>query len=382
MQVPPRTGAALALLCLCVVTQGVCWACEATTVRLAGFQVPRDVHTLCIMSDGTDGPGMQPLSERLRDWIDGPAADLNIELAEVDASDPSVDWERYALPSAPPRLPVAVLIGRHRAESNSWVIQHWDPAEAGDATTLNSMLSGDELAALAESPARQALKDGLIAHDAVLLFSPSADSPGDRGRVLRTYAKERGESAEPADTGNGTVGFVEFDRNDPAERLLSAFIGLRESDPDWLGIIFARGKLVAPPLLGGEIAVEAVDGLLESLEAPCTCLLDPAALGVDLPLVWSDDLQAMIAPMLPAEYSEGVFEVIELAPLGEGQPATPDAGQNLPPPLPELPEEATLSQADEGLATMALAAVGAVAAVAAGFTLMLLWRKRRDNMTL
>lgn len=329
-----RVGVVMAVA-LCVA--GSAFACAETTVRLAGFQAPRDMHTLCVVSsEGEDE------ASRLTEWFENNAPDLNLTVTHISPDDPEVRWEDYALPSAPSATPVTFLVGRHTEGRRSFVIDHWEPG-----------LTEADLEALASSPVREALKGEVIDSTAVLLYSPKDRKAAP---VLNALVEEYATADAP-------VTLIEFDRSDPKERMLTAFTGLREDDPDWVGVVFARGKLMAPPLVGEYITGENLNHHLERLEAPCTCLESPAALGVDFPLTWDATLDALAAPLMPLEYSEGVFEEVEL------------------PPLP-APVEEQLAQETDSLFQTAIVGGVAVAGVAVVSILVLLVRLKRAREAL
>ncbi len=316
---------------------GSAFACAETTVRLAGLQAPRDVHTLCVVSnDGEDE------ANRLAGWFEKNAPDLNLTVTHVSPEDTDVRWEDYALPSAPPDTPVTFLVGRHTEGRRSFIIDHWEPG-----------LTEADLEALASSPAREAIKADAIDSTAVLLYSP-------KDRKAEPVLNALVEEYETADA---PVTLVEFDRADPKERMLVAFTGLRDDDPDWVGVVFARGKLMAPPLVGEYITQGNLNQHLESLEAPCTCLESPAALGVDIPLTWDATLDALAAPLALLEYSEGVFEEVEL------------------PPLPAPVEEELVQETDSLFRAVVVGGI-AVAGVAALSILVLLVRLKRAREAL
>jgi hypothetical protein len=286
----------VAVVSVAVLVSARAHACADTSVRLAAFQTPRDVHTLCVIGDDGDETAGDAAA-RLKDWIENEGGDLNLEVVRVSADDPGVQWQDYALPSAPPDLPVVALIGRQTATRRAFVIDHWEPSPTGET-----------LATLASSPVREAIKERVVDDLAVLLYAPGIGDEGGEMEPIVRAAVERFESAAPAsDLDPSTVSVVKLDRKDPRERVLCSFAGITERGPDWVGVVFGRGKLVAPPLVGREIREDNLTALLASLQLPCTCLESPATLGVDIPMRWEESLDALIAPLLAPAYSEGVF---------------------------------------------------------------------------
>jgi len=243
-------------------------ACDNATVRDAAFQTPRDVHRLCVVHRHGDRAAMDRVAA-LRDWLAESAAGLNIEVVSVDADASDVAWSAYALPSAPPTLPVVVLVGWRTADRKSFFIDHWEPG-----------LNAEELDAIRTSPARRAIRDAVGNHLAVLLYIPGTGADAGRAEgVIDLVVRERNEQ--------GPLGLsvVRVERTDPRERLLLSFVGVQAEGSDWVGIVFGAGKFM-PPLIGEAITADALNGRLATISAACTCLQSPARLGVDIPMVW------------------------------------------------------------------------------------------------
>jgi hypothetical protein len=239
-------------------------------VRDAAFRAERDVHRLCLMAAADDAAADQIASD-LSAWLAGDAEDLNVQLERVDVNDPAVEWSRYGIPSAPPSAPVVALVGTNHETGRSFVIDHWEPSP-----------TGDELNLLVHSPIRAKLQEGLGRNLAVVLFAPCSDC--DHEAVAAMLQQSADHWREKAELG---VSVVEIDRTDPAERLLLRFAGLRPEGPNWVGVVFARGKLMNPPLVGEEITPDHVDELVKQVLAECACSKPLPSIGVDLPLVWT-----------------------------------------------------------------------------------------------
>ncbi|MEZ6052195.1 MAG: hypothetical protein R3C02_12510 [Planctomycetaceae bacterium] len=250
-------------------------ACDEI-VRDAAMRAPRDVHRLCIFAT-TEDPVGNALAEDLNDWLEGPAHDLNLKLVLVDTDDPSVDWDEYGIPSAPPVVPVVALIGKNNATGDSFVINHWEPGP-----------SDEQRDGLLTSPVREQIRQQVVDHLAVVLFSPSLDSDG----IARATVDEAVENW----SGSERLGFsiIELDRTDPQEELLVSFAGIRPDDPDWVGVVFGRGKLMSPPLRGSAITQATMADLFEQAALDCSCSKPIHTLGVDLPLVWGDEEDSSI----------------------------------------------------------------------------------------
>jgi len=292
------------------------WGCDST-VRGKAFEEGRDVHRLCVISDGQD-TASQALFSRLEKWLAGPDANLNMELVRLDARDDNVQWQDYGIPSAPPQLPVVMLAGYNRADRRSFVITHWEPGP-----------TDSDLAALKTSPVREAIKRDVVKHWAVLLYSPGTTADGDNGEgrsVLRPYSAGGGAAVVDAVAKRWSqehppgISVVRLDRCDPRERLLASFVGLgpsgdhgqdaRATVPDWVGVVFGRGKLMAPPLEGGEITEEALGYLLSQLIEICSCLRPPSMMGVDIPMAWEPGLDEAVASLIPSGIEDAMGSAI------------------------------------------------------------------------
>jgi hypothetical protein len=250
-------------------------ACDEV-VRDAAFNSARNRHQLCVMAHRNDPPARM-ISEDLIAWLKGPGRDLNLDSVFVDADDPQVVWTDYGIPSAPPQLPVVVLVGHNPGSGKRFVIDHWEPGP-----------NPEELAALLTSPVRRKIHDEVGKSLALMLFSPAIDSDG----LARTTLNE--SVAKWSDVETLGITIVELDRSDPRERILLSFAGIRPDGPDWMGMVFGRGKLMSPPLEGEDISKAAIDELIEQVALDCSCSKPVHTLGVDIPLAWNDQSNAEV----------------------------------------------------------------------------------------
>jgi len=306
-----RAAGALLVLTCCLLfgaTGRSGWACDST-VRGQAFVDPRDLHRLCVIHDGSTTSG-EAIASRLAQWLDGPGASMNVELLQLDAGEAAVQWEEYGLPSAPPNLPVVMLAGYERVNRRSFVITHWAPAP-DDA----------DLEALRTSPVREALKREVTGHWAVLLHAPAVAREGDEQptsvpQALDAVARNWREKFPPG------VAVVRLDRTDPRERLLVAFLGIQPTGPEWVGVVFGRGKVMGPPLEGDAITEGALDQLLARLVEVCSCLRPPSMMGVDLPMTWEPAIeQAVVSLVVATDASAATAE--------NAAPVVPSAGRRV-----------------------------------------------------
>lgn len=318
------------------------WGCDAGSVCDAARHAKRDVHRLCLFTNASD-PSAAETMKRLTAWVEREAEGINISTVRVDADGDSVDWREYGIPGKPPSLPVVALIGQAPGPSRrAFVIDHWEPGP-----------SDADLAVLKTSPAREAVKNAVVDVWAAILYAPGSGPEGGKKEAVLNAASRQWTADHPPG-----VTVVRFDRADPGERLLCAFAGIERDGPDWAGVVFGRGKLLAPPLEGDDLTEANLNQLLTGLTAACTCLQQAMTLGVDVPMTWEPALDAKIAAAAPTQgYTEVSF--------GEQTATTPTPTADVVPPR----------GANMFLTTLAPLLIAACAVLAA--TAVILWRNRR-----
>lgn len=321
------------------------WACDSGTVRDAAFYDRRDVHRLCVIGAREDASAADA-HDRLDTWLQTQGKDLNLDIERVNADDDGVHWAKYGIPTVPPRLPVVALVGEF-SPGRSFVIDHWEPAP-----------TEDDLAVLLASPARARLTSAILESWAVILYSPGADEDS---RALQAVfdAVEKRWAVEQAPG----VSVVRFDRADPRERLLCNFIGIEPSGPDWAGVVFGRGKLLAPPLQGEEISEDHLNQLFQGLAVPCTCLQESLTLGLDIPMAWHEGLDAKVTSLAPPQ---GYMEMT----IGDVPPMTRI----------EAELEAQIPDEEQGVLASALVPLAGAGCLAIAAMLLVWWRVRRRNL--
>jgi hypothetical protein len=269
-------------------------ACDDLTVRDAAFTEPRDVHCLYVLASGGDAAAKATL-EGLHRWLQDSAPDLNVEAIGVSADAPELSWKEMGIPSAPPSLPVVILTGRMALERRSFLVDHWEPGP-GPA----------DLEILQTSPVREVLRRELGRRLAVLLHvrgtGPDREA-ADKAIEATAHKWSRNERLG--------VSVARLDRADERERTLLSFAGIGKEGPEWLAVVFGRGKIL-PPILGKEITEERIDEDLAQLVEECTCLRSASSLGVDLPLLWEEKLDEAVLPLRAAD------------PAGEAEPPVGD----------------------------------------------------------
>lgn len=283
-------------------------ACEIR-VRDAAFRTPRDRHRLCVIAGANDASA-DAIHSRLLEWHASLDGQLNVEVVRVDADDPETNWHFLGLPSAPPVLPVTVLIGRNNGSGDGFVIAHWEPEPDDDA-----------LRALFESPVRNELARELTRSVAVLLYAPR-DPDGASQMLSRIEAIASAGAEERIG-----LSVITLDRTDERERMLCAFMGLRPDAPDTLVVAFGRGKLMQPPLVGDEIDDAHVKTLVTQIRQACSCSKPLPTMGVDVPLAWTDELDSSVVLMDTELDLDDVEEELQATSLAgfTDDPATDDS---------------------------------------------------------
>ena len=322
------------------------WACDSGTVRDAAFHAPRDVHRLYLIANRDDADA-DAMEQRLETWLEGNGKDLNVELVRIAADDPSVRWTDYDIPSAPSDVPVVALIGQFPSPPRAFVIDLWTPGP-----------SDEDLAVLTDSPVRQRIREGLLNYWAVVVLAAQAgDSAAAFQPMLEAVTKRWAEEQSPG------VTVVRLDRTDPRERTLCSFAGIRPDGPVWAGVVFGRGRLLAPPLEGDSVTEAHLNQLIAGLAAQCTCLQESLVMGLDVPLTWNEALDAQVVALAPPQ---GYVEMTI-----DDQVAAIETQLEA-----EVPDEAGGVLAIT-LVPLALAALAALAAVA-----LVVWRIRRQGADL
>ena len=267
------------------------YACNDSCVRDGAFNLERDMYLLCVISNDENND----VTEELTSWLEHDAKNMNVSLEYINSDDRNISWMDYGMPSAPPEIPVVALIGRFPFIQRTFIVDHWQPyPEAIDLEILQT------------SPVRQEIKEKVIKHWAVILYSPGIESVNESAaneidKVFRRWELENPPGIE----------VVKLDRTDPKERLLQLFIGLKPMGPDWAGIVFGRGFLMTPPLKGDEITEERLNHLLKSVKEPCTCLQRASAPGLAIPMTWDkqlDEQVVFLGTTLETEESEIISE--------------------------------------------------------------------------
>jgi len=329
------------MCCPCVL------ACDSGTVRDAAYHAARDVHKLYLIANKGDMASDEAYS-RIEAWKAEKAKDLNIEIGRIAADDPAVSWTDYGIPSAPPSVPVAALFGEFQSPRRSFVIDHWEPG-----------LAEDDLAVLLDSPARQRLREALTQAWVVLLYSPAPGGEGD-GTIQKVFDAASKRWAVEQSPG---IQVVTFDRTDPRERIPVGFAGIKRDDPAWVGVVFGKGKLLAPPLRGEDITEANVNRLVESLAAQCTCLQEAMTIALSIPMLWDEALTSKVVGLTPIQ---GYTEITLDGPAREEKV------------LERIKED--VSKEDRGVfqrVGITLALAGGVVIVFMGFVL---WRYHRRNV--
>jgi len=281
-----KLGQAVSVVFLlaCVVATSRSQACDETIVRDAAFDEPRNVFRLCVIGQSNDVSAQQT-AQRLTSWLETSGAGLNMEVHLVAADAPEVVWSDYGIPSVPPLLPVVALVGQKTDGRKSFVVDHWQPAPT-DA----------DLEVLRSSAARETIRSAVVQDLAVIVHVPGADN-GHTKRVIEQVQKAR------SDAGLAGISVVQVARTDARERLLLAFANVPPAGQDWVGVVFGRGKFMAP-LQGDEITESSLADHLAAISADCTCSQSPSRMGVDILMVWGESDDDSVVQLASSSQSE------------------------------------------------------------------------------
>lgn len=267
-------------------------ACEDLTVRDAAFSEPRDEHNLFVIANGDDPRGAE-IEQRLADWLIGSGSGLNLMVQGIAADDPETDWSQVGIPSAPRTLPVVVLVGNDVTARRFFYIQHYEPEP-----TL------EDLAALEDSPIRRTIRSKMGDRMAALLYVPgTTPSATDTSAILNsTMADWSKRERLPIEK-------LTLQRDNPNEGILLSFLGVPQEGPDWVGVVFGKGKIM-PPLVGEEINTYGLNERLAAVAAECTCLSTASKTGVDIPMKWTAADDALFTPLREPEPVEAEGEIV------------------------------------------------------------------------
>lgn len=310
-------------------------ACDSGTVRDAAFRARREVYRLDFVAPPGDAAA-EGEYRRLEQWFAENGAGLNVVLERhtpEDYSGPGA--EGFDAASGGP-FPRTYLSGGR-------FVKAWRgaPSEA-------------ELAMLRGSPALDAARGELTEKWAVVLYSRGVDE--DRFAEVDAAARQWSESHPPG------VTVQKVERDDPREALLCSLAGIGPDEPDWVAVVFGRGRAMIPMPRGMGVTRRAVTEQLNKLAVPCTCLQNTVDFAVDLPLFWELSRDAQVASLAgPQGYAEMTLDE-KLAPVLDeigGGGASRTTAAALPPLAPLL------------------AMAGAAAAVTAFIIVRHLARKRR-----
>ena len=182
---------------------------------------------------------------------------------------------------------MVAFVGKNNGDGSSFYISHWEPGP-----------SALELDALKSSPARDDISKRLGDRVAVILYVPKTGSEKKESQPLLERVQQKWKQKEKLG-----ISIVEVNPADEREQILLSFMGYDPQGPDFVGVVFGRGKIMSP-LVGEEITAENLDKLLDQVVLACSCSKPLPSLGVDIPLVWNDALDASFIPISEDEESE------------------------------------------------------------------------------
>jgi hypothetical protein len=180
------------------------------------------------------------------------------------------------------------------------------------------------------------------------------------------------------------ISIARLDRTDPRERTLRSFVGLEPSGPDWVGVVFGRGTLLAPPLQGDDITESNLNRLLTGLTIPCTCLQQSMTLGLGLPMTWEPELDVKAAAAVQSvlDYMETTVNLTPSPEPSEKLGRFPVSGGSITRAQALRARDATVEAGNReashfSVLTMALLPLGGAVGIALLAVAGILWRARR-----
>ncbi len=275
----------LCALCAIMSISAASWSCDTGTVRDAAFHGRRDNFRLGLIlpdSDAAQEATYAPLSA----WFAEHGGALNVHFEIIDADDVMKLRLEYGLEQLPESLPATALAAYHPAIQRPALFKLWPSA-------LDLKL----LEKLRDNPTLQTIVREAPEHWAVLLYARGAgvDRRPEAAAIVAKWRTERPPG----------VYLLEVNRRAPENAWLCAVVGIEADGEDWAGVVYGRGKLMLPVLTGDTLARAQLDDMLNRLAAPCTCLQQASASGLDLPMFWPEEqTPAFTALAAPAGYHE------------------------------------------------------------------------------
>jgi len=278
---------ALRVLYFVALTSIAALACEYLTVRDAAFQEPRDIHRLVLLTAAGDS-GIEAMETEIQSWLREREGTLNLEFVKVDVDREGIDWSDFGIPGPPPSTPATVLVGTNQRTRERFFVRHWEPAP-----------NKEDLEKVVSSPFRSSLVSPLLESVAVLVHVPGNQEKREEVPEILNRIEKDWDEREKAG-----ISVVTLDRENLQEELVLSFLGIPSTGSDWVGILFGRCKAM-DPWMGGDINESELNGQLETLVGECGCLQTAGALGVDLPMIWTEEMDSKRVPLrVPVEEDE------------------------------------------------------------------------------
>lgn len=305
------TAAAVAVFVSC----GIAWACDTPVYRYATYNWTPSPYRIYHISRGqplaADDAIRRVVAELTTSPPDAPRAVANLELVEIDAAAEN--------PLDP--LPAALR------DEAGFVLERATTSDDGQALpelprfavvlpngypVYEGPLSGDDVRAIADSPARRKLVELLAGGKAAVMVLVEGDKAEDNAAAAlidATIARAgKGELSPPPDPALSTtapdakpaqvdVGAIRLRRDDPAEKWFAMSLLHVEPDIDertepMVFSVYARGR-VNPPAIGTGISAEELDRQVRFVLGPCACTVKHDNPGMDLALVADWDAIAL-----------------------------------------------------------------------------------------
>ncbi|MCK5862130.1 MAG: hypothetical protein KAH38_06575, partial [Candidatus Hydrogenedentes bacterium] len=220
-------------------------ACDTGTVRDTAFSSVRENFWLGMVFDESDTES-QNRYNTLSDWLDEHGENLNIKVEHILPNDTMYLRLRYGVTTPPEKLPITYFSGHHPATSRSICYFDWTPAPK--ISLLKNLKSNAVLSAINKDTAD---KWGTI------LYARGTGS--NKREEVEKVVEQWQRSHAPGIT------MITVDRHAPENKFICAVAGITEEGEDWVGITFAKGRILTPILVGDAITTRKLDQMLNQL---------------------------------------------------------------------------------------------------------------------
>lgn len=260
-------------------------ACDTGTVRDSAFSSARDNYWIGMAFDKSDSDSQKRYDE-LSTWLAEHGNALNIKIEQILPDDAMYLRLRYGVTTPPTEFPITYFAGHHPAAPRPVTFFEWTPAP--EITLFENLKANSVFASIRKNTTE---------HWATVLYARGTGQ--NKQKEVSTVVEEWKRSHAPG------VALIELDHQNPEHEFLCAVTGIKEEGEDWVGVVFGKGRLLTPVLVGDAISSRELDRMLNRLTIPCTCLQAETVFGFDLPMFWDTGQEKAYAQLAaPVGYME------------------------------------------------------------------------------